>query len=99
MMQLRNSEVEEMHKLRYGVVSWSFHALPSILMLGNLEASHILSFRDFHGDIREVDLIPESRRHPGRGHGNLLQYSSWRIPWTEEPGRLPSIGSQRVGHD
>ena len=47
MMQLRNSEVEEMHKLRYGVVSWSFHALPSILMLGNLEASHILSFRDF----------------------------------------------------
>ena len=23
----------------------------------------------------------------------------WRIPWTEEPGRLQSIGSQRVGHD
>ena len=29
-------------------------------------------------------------------------YSSvfaWEIPWTEEPGRLQSIGSQRVGHD
>ena len=24
---------------------------------------------------------------------------TWRIPWTEEPGRLQSIGSQRVGHD
>ena len=24
---------------------------------------------------------------------------AWRIPWTEEPGRLPSIGSHRVGHD
>ena len=24
---------------------------------------------------------------------------AWRIPWTEEPGRLQSIGSQRVGHD
>ena len=24
---------------------------------------------------------------------------SWRIPWTEEPGGLQSIGSQRVGHD
>ena len=24
---------------------------------------------------------------------------SWRIPWTEEPGRLQSMGSQRVGHD
>ena len=29
-------------------------------------------------------------------------YSStiaWKIPWTEEPGRLQSMGSQRVGHD
>ena len=24
---------------------------------------------------------------------------AWRIPWTEEWGRLQSIGSQRVGHD
>ena len=23
----------------------------------------------------------------------------WEIPWTEEPGRLQSVGSQRVGHD
>ena len=24
---------------------------------------------------------------------------AWRIPWTEEPGGLQSLGSQRVGHD
>ena len=24
---------------------------------------------------------------------------AWRIPWTEEPGGLQSIGSKRVGHD
>ena len=24
---------------------------------------------------------------------------AWKIPWTEEPGRRQSIGSQRVGHD
>ena len=24
---------------------------------------------------------------------------AWRIPWTGEPGRLQSIGLQRVGHD
>ena len=24
---------------------------------------------------------------------------AWKIPWTEEPGRLQSTGSQRVGHD
>ena len=24
---------------------------------------------------------------------------AWKIPWTEEPGKLRSMGSQRVGHD
>ena len=24
---------------------------------------------------------------------------AWRTPWTEEPGRLQSVGSQRVGHN
>ena len=28
-------------------------------------------------------------------HSSIL---AWRIPWTEEPGGLQSIGSQRVGH-
>ena len=28
-------------------------------------------------------------------HSSVL---AWRIPWTEEPGRLQSMGSQRVGH-
>ena len=31
--------------------------------------------------------------------GNPLQYSCWEIPWTEGPGRLQSIGSQKVGHN
>ena len=29
-------------------------------------------------------------------HSSVL---AWRIPWMEEPGRLQSMGSQRVGHD
>ena len=29
-------------------------------------------------------------------HSRIL---AWKIPWTEEPGRLQSTGSQRVGHD
>ena len=29
-------------------------------------------------------------------HSSIL---GWKIPWTEEPGRLQSMGSQRVGHD
>ena len=38
-------------------------------------------------------------RSPGERNGNPLQYSSWRIPWTEDPGGLQSTGSQRVGHN
>ena len=29
-------------------------------------------------------------------HSSIL---AWRIPWTEEPGGLQSMGSKRVGHD
>ena len=29
-------------------------------------------------------------------HSSIL---AWRIPWTEEPGGLQPMGSQRVGHD
>ena len=29
-------------------------------------------------------------------HSSVL---AWRVPWTEEPGRLPSMGSHRVGHN
>ena len=47
----------------------------------------------------DLDLIPGSGRFPG---GSMATHSSilaWRIPWTEEPGGLQSMGSQRVGHD
>ena len=29
-------------------------------------------------------------------HSSVL---AWKIPWVEDPGRLQSMGSQRVGHD
>ena len=29
-------------------------------------------------------------------HSSIL---AWKIPWTEDPGRLQSMGSQRVGHN
>ena len=52
------------------------------------------------GDIRDVDSLPGSGRSPREGHGNLLSsILAWRIPWTEEPGGLQSMGLQRVRHD
>ena len=48
---------------------------------------------------RDAGSIPRLGRFPG---GGMVTHSSilvWRIPRTREPGRLQSIGSQRVGHD
>ena len=44
------------------------------------------------GDIRDVGSIPGLGRSPEEGmapHSNIL---AWRIPWTEEPGGLQSMG-------
>ena len=50
-------------------------------------------------DAGDLCSIPGLGRSPGEGNGNPLQYSCLDIPWTEEPGGLQSMGSQRVGHD
>ena len=47
------------------------------------------------GDMGSIPGLGRSPVEPD----NTLEYSCWRIPWTEEPGRLQSVGSQRVGHN
>ena len=50
--------------------------------------------KNFHGSVvknlpanaGDIGLIPGSGRSPGVGNGSLLQYSCWKIPWTDEPG-------------
>ena len=51
------------------------------------------------GDAGDVSSIPGLGRSPGGRNGNPLQYSCLENPCTEEPNRLQSMGSQRVGHD
>ena len=46
-----------------------------------------------------VYFLIQSHRYFGEGNGTPLQYSCWKIPWMEEPGRRQSTGSRRVGHD
>ena len=46
------------------------------------------------GDTGDMGLILGLGRSPGGGHGNPFQYSCLRIPWTEEPDELQSMGSQ-----
>ena len=45
-------------------------------------------------DVGDPGLIPGSGRSPGGGNGNHSSILAWKIPWTEEPGRLQSMGSQ-----
>ena len=49
-----------------------------------------------HGDL---GLIPGLGRPLEKGMATHSSIFAWRIPWTEEPGRLQSIGSQRVKHN
>ena len=51
------------------------------------------------GDTGDTGSIPELGRFPGGGHGNHSSVLAWRIPRTEEPGGLQSMGLQRVRHD
>ena len=45
------------------------------------------------GDLR---LMPRSGRSPGEGMATQFSILARRISWTEDPGQLQSIGSQRV---
>ena len=51
------------------------------------------------GDAGDVGLIPGSERSPGEGNATHSSIFAWKIPWTEEPGGLQSMGWQRVKHD
>ena len=51
------------------------------------------------GDIRDADSVPGSGDPLEEGTAADSSILAWRIPWTEEPGGLQSIGSQKVGHD
>ena len=50
--------------------------------------------------MRETSVQSPGREDPLEKE--MATYSStlaWKIPWVEEPGRLQSMGPQRVGHD
>ena len=49
-------------------------------------------------NVGDLGSIPGLGRSPGEGMAVQSSILAWRIPWMEEPGRLQSTGSQRVGH-
>ena len=51
------------------------------------------------GDTSDADSIPGSGRSSEEGMAIHSSVLAWRIPWTDEPGVLQSIGSQKVRQD
>ena len=47
----------------------------------------------------DIGLIPGSGDPLEKERTTHSSILAWELPWTEEPGRLQSIGSQRVRHD
>jgi len=48
------------------------------------------------GDMGSIPVLQRPLEEDMAAHSSIL---AWRILWTEEPGRLQSMGLQRVGHD
>ena len=52
------------------------------------------------GDARDAGSISGLERSPGGGNGNMgSSILSCKVPWTEEPGGLQSMRSQRTGYN
>ena len=51
------------------------------------------------GDIRDEGSTPGQEDPLEEGMPTHSSTLAWRIPWTEEPGGLQSMGSQRVSYD
>ena len=51
------------------------------------------------GDIRDAGSTPEPGRSLEKEMATHSNIPAWKVPWTEEPGRLQSMGSPRLGYD
>ena len=80
----------------------------TLLFLGKLFVNCIVSLKislvaqvvKNQSKIRETWVRSLGREDPlGQEIAIHSSTIAWKIPWTEEPGRLQSMGSQRVGHD
>ena len=73
------------------LLDYSIRASQVALEVKNLPANE----RDI-GDVGSIPGLGRSLEEGTATHSSIL---AWRIPWTEEPGGLPSTGLQRVRHD
>ena len=71
--------------LQHPIIFWTSLVAPTVKRLSTMRETRIRSMG------REDPLEKAMAIHSST--------IAWKIPWTEEPGRLQPMGSQRVGHD
>ena len=104
-----HKESDTTEQLHFHFLSWGtrFHMQPKNLKTflkvrwGHKACKHSGSYGKASAcNAGDPGSIPGSGRSPLEKematHSSIL---AWKIPWIEEPGRLQSMGSQRVGHD
>ena len=82
--------------------------MATVLVSGNLKLKYFSIFHSFPGAqlVKNLPIMLETwvqsldwedpLQKEMATHSSIL---AWRIPWTQEPGGLQSMGSQRVEHD
>ena len=64
------------------------------------QASQVAQWQRIHLPMYESRVLPLGKGDPVEPEmATQSSILAWEIPWTEKPGRLQSMGSQRVGHD
>ena len=75
-------------------VRWISFTL-EICLASKLKCSHTYIYTESNNVMDMIEVLI-SLNYGNHSHSSTL---AWKIPWTEESGRLQSMGSQRVGHD
>ena len=69
------------------------------MVLGFPSGSVVKNLPANAGDARETGSILDFEDPLEKEMATHSSILAWKVPWTEEPGGLQSMGSQRVGHD
>ena len=98
-------------RLSFGPNCWPWHGSSPFWTLIEISVYEIFYRMYFPGGASGKEPTHQCKKHETRvqslggedplekGMANNLNILAWRIPWTDEPGRLWSLGSQRVKHD
>ena len=81
--------------VRRRVGPWRRDRLPTPVFLGFPSGLDGKIYAFNAGDLGSIPGLEDPLQEGMATHSSIL---AWRIPWTEEPGRLQSTGLQRVGH-